>query len=70
MIYLPANVDGNRAEMLLIKMIDHLVFCQSQIDILNDSTHLCASILASTSSREFAPFPAQVLVCDTSTERT
>ena len=56
--------------MLFVDMTDHLVFCQGQIDTLNDSTHLCASILASTSSREFASFPAQMVVCDTSTKRT
>ena len=39
---------------------------QSQIDTLNDSTYLCAYILTSTSSRVFAPFPAHMLVRDTS----
>ena len=52
--------------MLLVNVINHLVFRQSQIETLNDSTYLCAYILTSMFSREFAPFPAQMLVRDTS----
>ena len=41
---------------------------QCRIDISSESTYLCACVLTSRPSREFACFPTQMLVCDTSTE--
>lgn len=55
---------------IIINMIHHIVFCQSQVDTLNGSTYLCTYILASISFRNFVSFPPQMIIGNKSTERT